>query len=228
MINFFSPYRLIIIISLMGFLNASFALETTLEKKVLSVKNYKQRYSLSCEIAAATVVSQFLGFNITEEKLLANIPYEKTPLTKDKKGNIVWGNPNKGFVGNYNGVFLKDGYGIYADPLAKTLQKMKIKAQAYQGYTLEKLYKQIDKNHPSIVWIPSNFNRHITTQYWKTPEGDTVSWIDDEHALVFTGYDKKNNQLYFMDVQYGQQRQASVQDFLYCWSLLNNQVIVFE
>lgn len=205
-----------------------FSLENTTSKKILKVKEYKQKYSLSCEIAAASVIANFLGNELNEDQIFAVLPMDKTPLTKDSAGNYIWGNPYQGFVGDYNGVFLKTGYGIYAPALAKALQKLNLNVKAHESYTIKELYSKIDQNLPSIVWIPSQFPQNLKVKTWKTPKGETIPWIDEEHALVFNGYDKKKKLVYLMDVSDGKQKSLPLPHFLKVWAYLKNQTLTFE
>jgi len=195
--------------------------------KILPVKVYVQKYSLSCEAASAKAVLDYLGNTISEDNILKETPYEKTPLTVSEKGEMIWGDPNKGFVGEYNGVSFKTGYGIYAGPLAITLQKLGFKAQAHKNYTLSELYFMIKKNRPSVVWVPSAMKKNSQLKTWKTPEGKTVEGIIDEHTMVFVGADKKKKLVYLMDVASGQNVHYSEKHFLEAWGHLKHQALTF-
>ena len=205
-----------------------FSLEMATSQKILKVKEYKQKYTLSCEIAAASAILNFLGNEISEDQIFAVLPFEKTPLTRDDKGNLTWGNPYQGFVGDHNGVFFKTGYGVYAPALAKALQKLNLNVKAQESYTIEALYSKIDQNLPSIVWVPSQFPQNLKVKTWKTPSGESIPWIDEEHALVFNGYNKKKKWVYLMDVADGKQKHLPLPHFLKAWAYLKNQALTFE
>lgn len=194
----------------------------------LPVKEYTQKYPLSCEAAATSVALQYLGFGTSEDEVLGLLPYDKTPKTVDGQGNITWGDPDLGFVGDYDGVYLKTGYGIYSHPLAEAV-KAKIKVHLVQGENLklEELYQAVAAHHPVVVWVPTRFE-NVKPQTWKTPTGKTITWIEHEHAMVFRGYNKKENTVTLMDVHYGKYQTRTVAEFLRGWAYLGNQAVIFS
>lgn len=196
-------------------------------RKLIDVREYTQKYPLSCEAAASSVALQYLGLDIAEDQVLALMPIDKTPKSLDASGNTVWGDPEKGFVGDYNGVYLKTGYGIYAVPLAKSMTGLGVNAQAGSHHTLQQLYQAISDNHPVVVWVPTRFE-HVAVKTWKTPSGTMVKWIEHEHAMVFRGYDQEQGLVYLMDVHEGKYQTRTVKEFARAWAYLDNQAIIFS
>jgi uncharacterized protein YvpB len=190
------------------------------------VREYTQKYPLSCEAAAASVALQFLGLAVTEDQILAKLPYDKTPKSRDAQGGVVWGDPEKGFVGDYNGSYLKTGYGIYAAPLAGALTGMGITATAGRNLKIESLYQAVAAGQTVVVWVPTRFE-HVQVQTWTTPEGKPVKWIEHEHAMVFRGYNRAAGTVSLMDVHFGKYQTRTVREFLRGWGYLDNQAIIF-
>ena len=196
------------------------------DKVLLPVEEYSQKYSLSCESAAAGVVLRFLGRPITEDQILAKSPYEKAPKTVAADGTITWGDPNLGFVGDYNGVYLVTGYGIYAAPLAKALEAT-APGKVLEPGSLDDLERAAAAGVPSVVWVPTRFEK-VPVRTWKTPAGKTITWIEHEHAMVFRGYDRTQGLIHLMDVHNGKYQTRTVAEFLRGWGYLGNQAIVFD
>lgn len=194
-------------------------------RQALPVLEYTQKYTLSCEAASTSVVLKYLGLNIEEDEVLAALPYDTTPKTVDARGNITWGDPEKAFVGAYDGVYLKTGYGIYAAPLAKALEnRFPVKAAAGSALKLEDLCRAAAQGLPTVVWVPTRFE-HVKPQTWKTPGGKTITWIEHEHAMVFRGYDSQEGVVYLMDVHYGKYQTRTTAEFLRGWGYLGNQAV---
>jgi uncharacterized protein YvpB len=196
------------------------------QKKFLPVREYAQKYPLSCEAAATSVVLQYLGLKTTEDEVLAAIPYDKTPKSVAADGAVTWGDPNQGFVGDYDGVYLKTGYGIYAAPLAQAVQKFGVSAKGGPGWQLGQLLTSVAAGVPVVVWVPTRFEQ-VVPKTWKTPAGTTVNWIDHEHAMVFCGYDQAAGEVTLMDVHTGRYQTRTVGVFLRGWGYLGNQAAQF-
>lgn len=80
----------------------------------LDVPLVKQKRSLSCEAAALASALNYFGIDVTEERIIDQMPFDKT-----KKKDDVWGDPDSGFVGDIDGRSILSGYGIYWKPIAK-------------------------------------------------------------------------------------------------------------
>ncbi len=188
---------------------------------------YNQKYALSCEAASAFVALNYLEKKIDEDLILKSLPYDKSPL-KRNKGKIIWGDPNEAFVGDYNGIFLKTGYGIYAAPLAQSLKKLNFSVQAHQNYTWNKLQEELTHNNPVVVWIPSTYEKKHRVHFWTTPKGKKIRWIENEHAVVVKAIDSEQNTIEILDVASGTFRVIPKKTFLSVWSLLENQALTFH
>ena len=195
-------------------------------RKLLAVPEYVQAYPLSCEAAATTAALRFLGSKLDEDQILAVMPIDTTPRSVDADGKITWGDPTKAFVGDYKGIFLQTGYGIYAKALSAALSKLGLKTIGFEHWSLDDLRHEIDRNHPVVVWVPTRFEV-VTVKTWTTPTGAIIPWIDHEHAMVFRGYDKARKIVYLMDVHTGKYQTHSESEFLRGWGYLGNQALIF-
>jgi uncharacterized protein YvpB len=112
----------------------------------LNVLFHKQEHSLSCEAATLKMVLDYHGLNFHESDLLKLMPFDTTPRTAD-----VWGDPDKGFVGDIDGKMGQDGYGIHANALAELARNWK-KAEVIKNGTAQLLAKHISEGRPVITW----------------------------------------------------------------------------
>ena len=79
---------------------------------------YLQKYALSCEIAALSMILQWLGSPRSEDDIIANMQIFPTAYS----GGIWW-DPDREFVGSITGSQRRaTGYGVYAQPLIDVIQ----------------------------------------------------------------------------------------------------------
>ncbi len=80
---------------------------------------FLQKYKLSCEAAATRMVIESLtGISTTEDDIIASWRHMPEPYSSW----WVWWDPDIGFVGSLTGSqFMRTGYGIYEQPIAKYL-----------------------------------------------------------------------------------------------------------
>lgn len=145
----------------------------------LSVPAYIQQHTLSCEVASLRMTLAYKGITKSEDELLAQVGVDNTPHIDG-----TWGNPYEHFVGNVNGSQLRDGYGVYWDPIER-VAKMFGNAQAFQNGTVQMLTKNIQAGNPIIIWV---YSESGAPTHWKTPTGVNVFAVAGEHTVVVVGY----------------------------------------
>ena len=140
---------------------------------IQGVPLYGQLHNLSCEYAAAKMVTAYWGEMIPESQFIANIP--------------VRNNPHFGYRGNIDG---SGGgltnYGIYSEPIARYLSSIGFNTNAFYG-DVYSLKAEIAKGHPVIVWV--TIAMQYATPIRTVQDGWPVKLIRGEHAVVVTGYD---------------------------------------
>lgn len=140
---------------------------------IRGVPLYTQIHNLSCEYAAAKMITAYWGEMVPESQFIANIP--------------VRDNPHFGYRGNIDGGGGGlTNYGIYSEPIANYLSSIGFKTYAFYG-DVNSLKAEIANGHPVVVWVT------IAMQY-ATPvrvyaDGSPVKLVPGEHAVVVTGYD---------------------------------------
>lgn len=168
--------------------------DTSLEQKYIIMKELLQLPSLptGCEITSLTAVLNYWGYGVSKETMADKY------LEKGKLGQVT---AYEAFIGMPSST---GGYGCFAPVIQRAANKYLSEQNSfYRAYNLtgvafEDLYKEINQNHPVIVWATINMIEPTYYNQWKLPDG-TYSWIGGEHCLVITGYNKNTNSVYVMD-----------------------------
>ena len=155
----------------------------------LSVPLHRQEHALSCEVAALKMALGTLGVDVSEDELLTNLARDPTPRNVLADGDVIWGDPDVGFVGDWDGVYGVNGYGVYEGPIADLAR-----AYGFEGSSPlhdadpAELYAAVHAGDPVVVWMPyaGQVRGHGA---WTTPAGSEVDYVVTEHAVVLAGVD---------------------------------------
>lgn len=187
----------------------------------LAIPFYPQEHALSCEVAALRMALAYVGYQVSEDELIANLTFS----AREPMKNGIWGDPDEGFVGNIDGsIFEFTGYGVYDRPIAALAQKYR-PASVVSDPTLDQILDLAEKGNPVIVW---GLLSHRTPQIWESLSGKTVIAYPGEHARVLMGYTGNRqdvHELILMDPIYGRIR-MDVDRFLSDWQTLGNRAVV--
>lgn len=156
----------------------------------LDVLEYFQKYKASCETAATKAALLYFNVSFPEEDMLEEIGWEKLPRYYDKSGNLIWGNPQRKFVGDPNpGKLYIDGYGVYNQPIYDFLANHGFKKSISKiGWNTDELLSYVSRGYPVIAWVSGDFK--IKPQgVMISPDGVKNPWILAEHAVVVRGFD---------------------------------------
>ena len=161
--------------------NQTFATNFTTESFILklAVPSYLQKYTLSCETASLRMLLAFRGINTDEDSLLSDVGFDNTPHVAN-----TWGNPNIAFVGNPKGRQMLSGYGVHWNPIEKVAKKYR-NAQAFSGWALEKITRELLNGNPIQIWYYAGGGRPVN---WLTPSGEKVFAVTGEHTAVVKGF----------------------------------------
>lgn len=163
--------------------------------------------SAGCETYACTMLLQSLGFDTDEFDFSDNYLICRD-IYYDENGTRYGPDMYSAFAGTvYN------GYGIYAPAMAKSMDSFfeakgsPLRAKPLKGVTLQQLCDEyIDKDTPVMVWATCDMQEPYEKASWVvyytdenavTKEGDTFTWLQNEHCLVLIGYD--GSKYYFSD-----------------------------
>ena len=212
-----NPIRRISIIlalaTLLSFLNVSPARSDTLldSAYISGMSGHAQGYSLSCESRSAADLAAFWGVSMDETEFLQSLPRAD--------------NPDKGFVGNPNdpwGNLPPNGYGVHAGPVAETLQKFGLVAEARRDISWDDLREEINAGHPVIVWVIGQMWGGTAVEY-EAPDGSTTTVAAFEHTMILTGYSPDAVQV--VDAYTGKYQTYWLRTFLKSWVVLGNMAV---
>lgn len=153
-------------------------------KTKLSVKNIRQKPQLpnGCEITSATIVLNYLGYNVDKVTMADNYlkcgkPYNKT-------------DPNEAYMGDPHGT----GWYCFAPVIEDAVNKYFVangydtyRAYDITGTDVEKLKKLIDEGTPVVFWGTLYFNKPYYSNKFTLPDGSKP--YSNLHCLVLTGYE---------------------------------------
>lgn len=158
---------------------------------------HRQEHPLSCEAAALKMAMGVLGVAVSEESLLDTMARDATPRQAMPDGRVVWGDPDLGYVGRWDGVFARDGYGVYEKPIADLALAHGFKGTQYgRGYDPKELYAAVRQGFPVVVWAPYELTVKGRGS-WYTPAGKRVDYVVTMHAMVLAGVDAEG--VYYAD-----------------------------
>lgn len=185
----------------------------------LPVSFHRQEHPLSCEIATLKMALQAHGIKVSEHELISKLPFDRTP-----KRDGIWGDPNKGFVGNIDGRMLVDGYGVYWDPIANIGNEYAHTTILQHG-SAQDLARHISEGNPVIIW---GYYGRRAVYTWQTPAGDMIKAVNGQHTRIVYGFDgtvDNPTRFYLIDPLSGH-LSWSTDELMHNWSSLNHMGVV--
>jgi uncharacterized protein YvpB len=190
----------------------------------LSVPLHRQEHPLSCEAAALEMALATLGVQVSEDDLLARLARDPTPRMVLPDGSVTWGDPDQGFVGNWDGTFALDGYGVYEGPIADLARAYGFYGSlAVRGADPSQLYAAVRAGDPVVVWMP--YAGQVRGRgAWMTPAGVEVDYVVTEHAVVLAGVGDSG--VLYADPYTARLQQMSYADFEAATAELENRAVI--
>jgi uncharacterized protein YvpB len=142
-----------------------------------------QDHALSCEAASLKMVLAAKEVAVTETDIMDAIGTDPTPRTI-RNGSLIWGDPNRGFVGNIDGRMPSSGYGVHWSPVAKAARRWR-NAEVVEQASAALIASHIRQGNPFIAWGFTGAGRPYS---WMTPDGTTINTVLHEHVYVVHGY----------------------------------------
>ena len=180
-----------------------------------------------CEVTSLAMLLQYAGVDVDKMTLAEEIVKDSTPYER-KNGQIYYGNPNDGFIGDMyslNG----PGLGVYHTPIAELAKKyLPDSIVDFTGSDFEEVKKHLSDNQPVWVITNSKYQELSDDQFrtWNTPSGK-VQITYSEHSVLLTGYDE--NYVYFNDPLTGEKnKKAPIEDFKESWVQMGSQAITIN
>ncbi len=180
-----------------------------------------------CEVTSLAMLLQYADINVGKMELAEQIKRDPTPY-KVENGQVFFGHPNTGFVGDMYNID-NPGYGVYYKPIMELAEEfLPNRIINLTGKEFSELETSVSNGIP--VWIITNtwYSQLPPEQFqtWNTPVGE-VEITYREHSVLITGYD--NDYVYFNDPLMGEKdKRAPKQDFIDAWVQMGRQAITFK
>lgn len=182
-----------------------------------------------CEVTSLAMLLRTAGISeakVNKTKLAKEIKRDTTPYKKEN-GQIFFGNPYDGFVGDMYSLNTP-GYGVYHGPLAELAEQyIPNKVINMTGSEFEDIMFPVSNGNPVLVIHNSWFKKLPESQFqtWNTPTGK-VKITMREHSVLITGYDKKY--IYFNDpLSNIKNKKVNKKDFIDGWIQMGKQAITY-
>lgn len=180
-----------------------------------------------CEVTSLSMLLHTAGIEV--DKMVLAEQVKKDPANRViKDGNIYFGNPHKGFVGNMY-TYEKPGYGVYNEPIYELAEQyLPGKTINLTGQTFEELKIHLSDGRPIWVIINTQYRKLEDSyfQTWHTNDGP-IRITMKEHSVMITGYD--DEYIYFNDPLTGQKnRKEPMKDFEASWVQMGSQAITYK
>lgn len=165
------------------------------QSRVLEVPYFEQIYTLSCEVANVQMILNFFGIsNEDQDTLMEKMGYATPFLPEfDENDQMIWGDPDKGFVGQVDGFMIHrtkgirgaTGWGTSNKTVARLMKQFYPKSYADSGSTTD-LKRQLDSGNPVIFWHVRD-DMSLDVEQYKTPEGKIIE-LKQYHVALINGY----------------------------------------
>ncbi|QHS21715.1 SH3 domain-containing protein [Virgibacillus sp. MSP4-1] len=205
------------------------AREKQSDRKLLSAPLVSQMPELprGCEVTTLSMMLAHAGVHVDKMTLAEEVRKDPTPFSR-KNGQVHFGHPNNGFVGNMY-TFDKPGLGVFHDPIADLGEKyLPGRIVDLTGSSFDRVLSQIDKGKPVWVLTTSWFS-YVPESYWETwntPSGK-VKVTYKMHSVLITGYDDRY--VYFNDpLANMKDRKVAKDRFIAGWNQFGNQAISYK
>lgn len=177
----------------------------------LELVGSKQTKNLTCESQSAADLLKFWGIAVGEMEFFNKLPRSD--------------NPTKGFVGSPDsppGSLPPNGYGVYAAPVAETLRRFGLDAEATSNQGVNWLRQELAADRPVMVWSTYGFKDQPVKTY-TARDGQTVDIVQFEHTFLAVGYDA--NGIAVVDPLDGARKTIPYGEFVRGWNLLGQMAV---
>lgn len=210
--------------------------ELNLTEKILDIELIKQIYPLSCESASLQMALKHYKIDIDQDKILQQIGYSEPKEITEKDGQLYWGDPNLGFVGDPKGWFYNTkngeqslkyatGWGVNNGPVLKVAKLYRPNSYLVDNGTIDQVKSALNNGNPVIWWHRRDDiideKIQITTQL-----GKTIEYQQMHVALVVGHYQKDGVTTYKINDPYFGAYEIDENSFLRLWGRHDNQLVV--
>ena len=174
--------------------------------KITGVPIIDQRaeFPTGCESAAAVMALRYAGESVPLSDFVGR-HLKKSFDFSYKNGQKYGPSPYEYFLGNPR---TTNAYGCMAPVIEEAMVSVlggNERVHNASGKTMEELCEEYIANGiPVVIWATIEMRKPTYTDSWMLPDGSVYTWPNDEHCLVFTGYDE--DRYYFNDPYSGRAR----------------------
>jgi uncharacterized protein YvpB len=143
----------------------------------------EQRLHNDCESTALQVMLATAGVRVDQLRLQAELPRSRPLDPQRRNGQMVWGDPELGFVGRPDGGGPAGGYGVYAGPIARLAQQHGVRL-ASPGRNAGAVYRAVLDGRPVMAWVGLSAGPYGV---WRSPAGRLIRANFGEHSIVLVG-----------------------------------------
>lgn len=161
-----------------------------------------EKFPSGCESVSSTMLLNYYGFNISVDKFIDD--YLNTDYFEfDKNGQMLGPDTYSAFIGS---PYSEDSLGCFPPVIEtamnKYLKNKNFRAVDITGSSMEFLLNHyIANDQPVLIWATMWMQESFVTYEWTVKgakinspykDGDTCTWLANEHCMVLIGYDKNN------------------------------------
>lgn len=196
-------------------------IESRAVEATVSAPVVKQQLRNNCEATALEILLASRGVR-SDQLTLQNQLRRDGPL--DPRGDgaeMVWGDPDFGFVGRPDGGGKAGGFGVYPGPVASLASRYEMKLKDLTRRPPRDVYRRLLAGEAVMVWVglaDGPYGR------WRSPRGADVEVNLNEHTVVLNGIDRRGS-LSVVDPLSGSRQTWTKPKFESMWRLLGRRAL---
>jgi uncharacterized protein YvpB len=204
------------------------------KKQILEIETIQPEYKLSSQAASLAMALSYFKIEVSQDEILDRIGFSR-PIQPERIGKeIIWGNPDEGFLGYVNGFFgsgedktieSSTGWGVNSDPVLKVAKEYLKNSEKLKEGSISEIKKNLAEKKPIIIWHQFK-NSSEETLTIKTNQNKKFE-LKEHTVSLLIGYEEKDGEtIYFLNNPEKGQMQIKQNDLINQWSKMNRQAIV--
>ena len=181
----------------------------------------KQRLKNNCESAALSALLATAGIRKDQLALQRQFPRSGSLDPQGGGPTMVWGDPERGYVGRPEGGGVAGGFGVYEGPVAAVAARNGKRLQDVSGSSPAVVYRMLLEGRPVMTWVGLQDGPYGT---WRSPEGRDVRVNFGEHTVVLFGM-RRDGALQVMNPLSGAREVWTKQVFETMWARLDRRAL---
>ena len=181
----------------------------------------KQRLRNNCESAALSALLATAGIRKDQLDLQREFPRSGSLDPEGSGAAMVWGDPERGYVGRPEGGGVAGGFGVYQRPVAATAARNGKRLQDISGSSPAVVYRMLLEGRPVMAWVGLQDGSYGT---WRSPEGRDIRVNFGEHTVVLFGI-RRDGALRVMNPLSGAREVWTKEIFETLWARLDRRAL---